>query len=84
MRAQVHQPGKAAHARHAQIEQDEVDFAAALKQPRDVVEGAGLADVGVLEQTGDRCPQGAAEQRMVVGDDQPVMRRIDQRFRPSV
>ena len=70
LRAQIHQAGKAAHAGHAQIEQDQIDVAAAFEQFGDLLEGAGLADFGAVEQAGDRFAQRAAEQRMIVGDQQ--------------
>jgi hypothetical protein len=46
LRAQIHQAGKAAHAGHAQIEQDQIDIAAALQKLGDFLEGAGFADIG--------------------------------------
>ena len=73
LRAQIHQAGKTAHARHGQVEQDEIDVAAALEQFGDLVEGAGFRDIDAFEQTGDRLAQRAAEQRMVVGDHQPIL-----------
>ena len=73
LRAQIHQAGKAAHARHGQIEQNEIDVAAALEQFGDFVEGAGFRDIHALEQAGDRLAQRAAEQRMVVGNHQAVL-----------
>ena len=73
-------PGKAAHARHGQIEQDEIDVAAAFEQLGDVVEGAGLRDIDLLEQPGDRLAQGAAKQRMIVGDDQTIACRFGHSF----
>ncbi len=78
LRAQVHEAGKAPHARHRQVEQDEVDLATALEQFRQVVEGSGLGNIDILEQAGNRFPQRSAEQRMVVRNDQP--RRFTQPF----
>ncbi len=73
LRAQIHQAGKAAHARHGQVEQDEIDVAAALEQFGHFVEGAGFRDIDALEQAGDRLAQRAAEQRVIVGDHQPIL-----------
>ena len=78
LRAQVHQAGKAAHARHRQIEQDEIDVAAALEQFGDLVEGSGLGDFDLLQQAGHRLAQRAAEQRMIVGNHQAVVRPVTQ------
>ena len=77
LRAQIHQAGKAAHAGHAQIEQDQIDVAAALEEIHDLFESAGLADSDPVEQAVDRLAQRAAEQRMIVGDQQ--MMRIQPR-----
>ena len=71
LRAQIHQAGKAAHAGHEQIEQDQIDLAAAaFEEFGDLLEGAGLGDIGAAEHAVDRLAQRAAEQRMVVGDQQ--------------
>ena len=51
---------------------------------------SALTEIGLtmyldmLEQARDCSPQGAAEQRVVVGNEQPVMRRLGQRFRPRI
>ena len=74
LRAQIHQPGEAAHARHGQVEQDQIDVAALVEQLRHFVERAGLGDLGAVEQAGDRFAQRAAEQRMIVRDDQSIER----------
>ncbi len=76
LRAQIHQPGEAAHARHGQIEQDEIDFAAALEQLGDIVERSGLGNVDFVEQAGHRLAQRPAKQRMIVRDDQTVANRV--------
>ena len=55
-----------------EVEQDEIDLAAALEQLRDVVERAGLGDVDLVEQAGHGLAQRPAKQRMVVGDDQTI------------
>ena len=44
LRAQIHQAGEAAHAGHAEIEQHQIDVAAALEKLGHLFEGAGLAD----------------------------------------
>ncbi len=65
--------GKPAHPGHRQIQQNEIDVAAAaLEQLHHVVEGAGFGDIDLLQQTGDRLAQGAAEQRLVVGNHEAV------------
>ena len=74
LRAQIHQAGKAAHARHGEIEQHEIDVAAAFEQRGSVVERAGLGDRRVGEQAGHRLAQRAAKQRMIVGDHEAIGR----------
>ena len=78
LRAQIHQTGKAAHAGHAQIEQNQIDVAAAFEQLGDRLEGAGLGDFDAIEQAVDRLAQRAAEQRMIVGDQQTMRCRLAQ------
>ena len=76
LRAQVHQPGESAHARHGEIEQDEIDVAAALEQLRPTSSNdAGLGDLDAFEQAGHGLAQRAAKQRMVVGNDQTIAGR---------
>ena len=54
---------------HAQIEQDQIDIAAAaFEKLADLLERAGFGDLGAVEYAGDRFAQCAAEQRMIVGD----------------
>ena len=50
----------------------QADVAAALEQRDHVVERTGLRDVDLLQQTGNRLAQGAAEQRVVVRDHQAI------------
>ena len=50
LRAQIHQPGKAPHARHVQVEQDEVDIVVGLERGAGLVEAAGLDDRGAGDQ----------------------------------
>ena len=57
-----------------EIEQDEIDLAALVEQLRHFVERAGLGDFGVLDQPRHRLAQGAAEQRMIVGNHQAIVR----------
>ena len=78
MRAQIHQPGKTAHPGHAQVEQDQIDVGAAFEKLHDLLERAGLADFGAGEQAVDRFAQGAAEQRMIVGDQEVMDIRLIQ------
>ena len=78
MRAQIHQTGKSAHAGHAQIEQNQIDLAAAFEQFGDLLEGAGLVDFDAIEQSVDRFAQRAAEQRMIVGNQQMMKCRLAQ------
>ena len=61
-----------------EIEQHEIDVAAALEQFDDFVEGARFGDIGPLQQPGHRLAQRAAEQRMVVGDHKPVLHNFIQ------
>ena len=55
-----------------QIEQDQIDVAAAFEQVGHLLERAGLGDLGAVEQAGHRLAQRAAEQRMIVGDHQAM------------
>jgi hypothetical protein len=70
LRAQAHQAGEAAHARHCEIEQDEIEFAVAPEQLADFFEATGFRDLDVLEPSRHGLAQGTAEQRMIVGDNQ--------------
>jgi signal transduction histidine kinase/CheY-like chemotaxis protein len=83
LRAQKHQPGKSAHPGHGEIEQNEVDLAAAIEFPHHVVEAAGLGDLGAGELARNRRAQGAAEQRVIVGDHQTIGRFAHARTRAS-
>jgi len=56
-----------------------VDLAAALQQFGNLVECAGFRDVELRQQTGHGFAQRAAEQRMVVGNHQPIVRAVNQR-----
>ena len=69
-------PGKAAHSRHRQIEQDQVDIAAGIEQLRHLVEGSGFREFDTRKHAAHGLAQGPAKQRMVVGDDQPVERGV--------
>src|SRR5690242_2108995 len=63
----------AAHPRHGEIEQHEIDVAAAaFEKIADLFEGARLGHRGAAEQAEHRFAQGAAKQRMVVGDQEMV------------
>jgi len=73
LRAHIHQPGKAARARHGQIEKDKINFAAALEQLDKFIEGAGLGDIGSIEKASDGLAQGATKKRMIVSDHQPIL-----------
>src|SRR5581483_3254275 len=72
--AQVDEPRHAVHPRHAEIKQDEVDLAGGAQLLGQLVEGAGLQNLGIGERGAQRLPQCAAKQRMVVNDDEPVIR----------
>ncbi len=61
LRAQIDQAGETPHAGHVQVEQDEVDLAAAFEKLCHVLEGAGFADLDMLEKAADRLPQRPAE-----------------------
>src|SRR4029077_16532557 len=84
LRPQLHQPGKTATAWHAQVEQDEIDVAAALGKVGDLLEGAGFRDIDLAEQAGDGFTQGAAEQRMIVRDQEAVGLSLAQGITPSI
>src|SRR4029078_6173028 len=66
--------GEAAHTGHRKIEQDQIDLADLVEQLRDLFESPGLCDFGVLDHPCHRLAQGAAEQRMIVGNYQAVVR----------
>src|SRR5262249_33582317 len=78
LRAQVHQSGKAAYARHREIEKDQIDFAAAIENARDLFERAGLGDLHLRIEARDRFAQCAAEQRVIVRDHQTILGRLAQ------
>ena len=71
--AQIHQSGKAAHPRHGEIEQNEIDIGGAVEQGRYLLEGSGLGDIGRREQAGDCLAQCSAKQRMIVGNHQTIL-----------
>ena len=83
LRAQVHQPRKAAHAGHGKIEQNQIEVAVTLQKVADFLERAGLGDLRAAEQPADRLTKGAAKQRMVVGDQQMMRLRFAQRDNPD-
>jgi len=64
LRAQKHQPGKAAHAGHREIEQDQIDLATLVEQFGHVLEGAGFGNVGPLDHASHGLAKRAAEQRV--------------------
>src|SRR2546425_12008158 len=70
LRSQIHEAGKSAHARHGQVEQDEINVSAAFEQLGYILEGSGFRDLDALEQTGHCLSQGAAKQRVIVRYDQ--------------
>src|SRR5262249_2842079 len=74
LRAQIQQPGYSVHARHRQIEQNEIDVARALELPRQLVERARLQDLRRVERRAQRLAERAAKERMIVDDDEPVLR----------
>jgi len=49
LRAQIHKAGKAAHAGHREVEQDQIDVAAAFENLADLLECAGFGDVRAAE-----------------------------------
>ena len=62
------------HARHAEIQQDEVDLARHRQPVRQLVERARLQHLGVGERRAQRLAQRPAKQGMVIDDDEPVVR----------
>ena len=75
-------PEKPAHARHGKIEQDEIDFAAAVEQLRNLVERSRFRDLDAREQPGDRLAHRTAKQRVIVGDNQVIDQRLVQPWPP--
>ena len=53
--------------------------AAAVEDFADFLKGAGFGNFGAIEQPGHRFAQRAAEQRMIVGDQQMMGLRLAQR-----
>jgi hypothetical protein len=53
---QVEEPGHAVHARHAEVEQDEVGLARHRQPVGQLVERAGLQDLGIRERRADAWP----------------------------
>ena len=74
LRPQVQEPGQALHARHGQIEQDEIGFAGGGKPVGQLVERAGLDDLRIGKGGPQRLAQRAPEQGMIVDDDEAVVR----------
>ena len=66
---QRHQAGEALHARHGQVEQDQVDVALMGQGGVQILHAARLDDPGLRHDGGDGLPQGATKQRMVIGDN---------------
>jgi hypothetical protein len=61
------------HARHGQIEQDQVDLAGFGEPLRQFVEGTGFQDQGVGERCAQSLAQCAPEQRMIIDDDEAIV-----------
>jgi hypothetical protein len=78
LRAQVQEPREAPHSRHGKIEQHQIHVAAAVDQSGDLVEAAGFGNVRLAKRPRDRLAQRAAEQRMIVGDDEAIECRVFQ------
>ena len=56
LRAQIHQAGEAAHARHREVEQDEVDLGVRVEQLRTASSKvAGLDDFGTASAPATAC-----------------------------
>jgi hypothetical protein len=72
LRAQIHQAGETAHARHGQVEQHQIDIAATIEQRDRFVERAGLRDTGIAEQPGHGFAHCATKQRVVIGNNERV------------
>jgi hypothetical protein len=61
------------HARHRQVEQDEVDIGGGGQPLGQLVQRARLQDLRVLERGAQRLAQRAPEQRVIIDDDEPVV-----------
>jgi hypothetical protein len=80
--AHVHQPGEAARARHRKVKQHQIHVATPIEQPDEFVKGARFRDIHSLEQSTHGLAQGAAKQRVIIGDDQPVLHGFSQQQLP--
>ena len=74
LRAQVEEPRHPVHARHGEVEQDEVDLARRRQPVGQLVERARLQHLGIGERRAQRLAQRPAKQGMVIDDDEPVIR----------
>ena len=61
-------PGEAVHARHGEVEQDQVEFSELVLKGHHVVEAAGFGDRQILETGAHELGQALAEQCVVVGN----------------
>ena len=68
-RAQIEQAGKAADARHREVEQHEVHVRMGLEPGREALEIAGLVNLGARQRAGHRLLERAEHERMIVGDE---------------
>ena len=67
--AQIDEAGKTTHARHGEIEQDEIDVGIGFERSAQAVEIAAFRNLAAAYGAGDRLAQRAAHQRMVVGNN---------------
>ncbi len=72
MGPQVHQAGKAPHAGHGQIKQDEIDFAILFQLGRNVLQRTGFLDHSIGVLCFERLTQSTPEQGMIIRDDEPI------------
>jgi hypothetical protein len=76
--AQGHQSLEAVHARHIQVQQHQVDLRPAAEDVPALPVVAGLEDFGDAQGLPHRLGQGAANQRMVVGDQHGMAGLVEQ------
>ena len=69
MRANLYEAGKTVRSRHAEIEQQQIDFRVCMQRREQGVDGVGFEGAGTGECLGDGELQRFAKQRVIVGDE---------------
>jgi hypothetical protein len=69
MRANLHEAGKTVRTRHAEIEQQQIDFRMCVQHREQGVDGVGFEGAGTSESLGDGELQRFAKQRVIVGNE---------------